>query len=183
MSNRPGREPRAWEPLWCQELEQSLLDPSHGNSAQPLPSRRLSLASARRWQLNHWGCELESEARSTCSLPRRTFHLRCREICWYSASPAPVSSSVLPAETNWELLSREGSFVQLYLKDVQSLQASSLAASKGRNPALRKGCTILQAQQGLYKASPRRRWQLISVSSCTLSVSFNSSGIYLKHEK
>ena len=116
MSNMPGRELRAGEPLRCQELEESLLDPSRGNSAQPLLSCRVSLASARRWHLNRIGLELESEAQSTCSLPHRTFHLHCHEIRRYSASSAPVSSSVLAAETNWELLSREGSFVQLLLE-------------------------------------------------------------------
>lgn len=136
MSNTtPGREQRAGEPLRCQELEESLLDPSRGNSARPLPNRRLSLASARCWQLNHISLELESEAQSTCSLPRRTFHLHCHEICRYSASPAPVSSSVLLAETNWELLSREGSFVQLLLEGCSKSAGKQPGSEQKEDPS------------------------------------------------
>lgn len=42
---------------------------------------RLSLASARHWQMSHSGLELESGAQCMCSLPRRTFHLHCRQLC------------------------------------------------------------------------------------------------------
>lgn len=144
---QPGKGRERWEPLRCWELEESLLDPPT-ETARPLPSRRLSVPSAWRWQLNHICLELDSEAPSMCLLPHWIFHLHCHQICRYPPPPAPVSSSVLPAETSGELLSREGSFIRLLHEGCSNLQARSLAVSKSRNPAIHKGCTVLQAQQG-----------------------------------
>lgn len=117
---------RSWRrACWTPPVETQLSSAS--------PSRGRALAAAPCWQLDGGGLELGREARSTCSLPRRTFHLRCHEICRYSASPAPVSSSsALPAETNWELLSREGSFGRLLLEGC-SKRAGKQPGSKQRD--------------------------------------------------
>lgn len=128
--------------------------PSRGNSAQPLPSRRLSLAAVRRWQPPRSGSGMGREARSTCSLPAglsictaRAWHRRQRHTGSSAAGRAALSS----------------------LKGVQNLQASSPAASKGgdpgRDPALCRGCVLLRAQQGPaacvrlhHEGDGRSRW-------------------------
>lgn len=77
--------------------------PSRGNSAQALPSRRLSLAAVRRWQPPRSGSGMGREARSTCSLPAGLSI--CTARAWHRRQR--------PAGTHRELCSREDSFVQL----------------------------------------------------------------------